>query len=75
MEKACAKPLAHAFFIASLLILFHIQHSRRVQHGQHHDADVGEDGRPHAGDAQRAEDEADALDAQRKWACPSGCRP
>ena len=46
--------------------VFDVEGAGGVEDGDDHDADVGEDGRPHAGDAQRAEDEADALDAQRK---------
>jgi len=39
--------------------VFGVEGTGGVEDGDDHDADVGEDGRPHAGDAQRAEDEAD----------------
>ena len=49
-----ALPRSSTFFsIQILLILFHIQHPGRVQHGQDHDADIRKDAPPHVGDAQR----------------------
>ena len=42
------------------------QRADRVEHGQHHDADVRENRQPHIGDAQGAEGQAHCLDRQRK---------
>ena len=54
----------------SLLVLpgkvFGVEGAGGVEDGQHHDADVGEDGGPHACQTQSAEDQAGELDGQRE---------
>ncbi len=40
-KQACTHIGHTPVLMQILLVLLHIQHSRRVQHGQHHDADVG----------------------------------
>ena len=46
--------------------MFYPERAHGVEHGEDHDADVGEDGEGHAHYAQRAEDEEGELDAYGK---------
>ena len=47
----------------------HPKRANRVEHGQHHHADVGEDRDPHVGDTQRAKHEAGELDDRARTRC------
>jgi hypothetical protein len=44
------------------LLSFYPHGSCGIENGEHHNAHVREDGKPHPGKAQRAENEADELD-------------
>ena len=55
-----------ALYLLFLGEVFRIEGAGRIQDSEDHDADIGEDGRPHIGDTQSTQQQAGRLDGQSK---------
>ena len=55
-----------ALYLLFLGEVFRVEGAGGVQNSEDHDADIGEDGRPHVGDTQSTQQQAGRLDGQSK---------